>query len=542
MTLAGLLLAATAASAGLFSGSNQTPALWVPPEDFKDWAKAEAVLQESPASLTVALTPAMITPEAKALLSRFPERLEPALRLEGDPILPLLAKRPFGDPAERIADAKERFRVALGSAPAGFVPGGGAVAPELFPAFKAMGLKWVATAEYEGSSVAWAQSGGVVLAPVPPLESLDALPKVPTAPIGALARDWAANARPAAKVRDWPTWLGGYEAWESGPRAKRAWPLYEDAARAVESYQNSGSADLKALEDAAAQLYAAQAARHYRELPPAEADADFRAFRGQLQAVYRKLKQTPPESLFAAAASQPGAADEQSTDVHVSQGDDWLEIANPAGSLAKAPAGLPPVAGPPAERFKLERLRVESTGAGTVFTFKVAKLDTSEDLTPPPSAAPELGRLLLEAYLDVNRVPRAGATALLSDRVATVRFGDAWEYALTISAWGAYLYRANPLGAPQPAGRLAASVDAKRAEVRVTVPRSLLAGNPLRWGYIATAAAADPATAGKPFVRPVRPEQGSSIMSVLAPLEQQKALLEAAPSARPRLSAVRLSR
>ena len=75
-------------------------------------------------------------------------------------------------------------------------------------------------------------------------------------------------------------------------------------------------------------------------------------------------------------------------------------------------------------------------------------------------------------------------------------------------------------------------MDAARKTIRAVVPRTLLRGNPLRWGYIAAAFAAK---------TPARTEEGPAGVSaggplgLLAPLEQQQALATGA-----RLSAVRL--
>ena len=150
-----------------------------------------------------------------------------------------------------------------------------------------------------------------------------------------------------------------------------------------------------------------------------------------------------------------------------------------------------------------------------------------------------MGRVLLETYIDVNHVAGAGSSALLADKTAFIQNRDSWEYALTLSAWGAFLYRSTPLGAPIQVGRVGLSADPAAREARVTVPRALLRGNPLRWGFVVTAGAADAATASKPPVSPLPQPRGPTILGLLAPLEQQKALARSGDNARPRLAALR---
>jgi hypothetical protein len=576
---------APGAAAGLFGAApSKETVVWVPAEGFSDWAKLDALLSRgNDLKLTIALTPSMLTPEAKKVMAAwmFAGRVEGALRLEGDPLLPLIAEdarapRP-DDVTARLGEEREKWRVAFGSAPVGLVPGAGAVSPALFDAFRALGVGWAATGEYSGSTTAWAASGTLALVPlraprtqgaelsaadlsldgapgafvvdeadglVPPgslLRLLDGASSRPQAGWGTVSEALAekdGDLRPAAKTARWPAWTGGLEPWTSGPRAQAAWALYRDAALAVDRYQNSGSADLKALEGASEELYAAQANRFYRELPAGEADAAARAFRQRLLGVYRRLKQTPPEELF---AEGPAAGSEDlPTGVRVTQGPDWVQFDNPSASFGRAPAGFSLEGAAPGKAFTLESLRVLAGDEGTSLVFRMGALDASAPLSPRPDAAPDLGRLVLEADFDLNHVAGAGSARLLFDHGTYVMARDAWEFALTVSAWGAFLYKANPLGSPQKIARLAVLADPSSREVRVTIPRSLLRGSVTRWGYVVTAAAADPATAkdGQP-VKPRREADETTVLGLLAPLRQQKALAAAKPGSHPRLSAVR---
>jgi hypothetical protein len=550
--LAAALLWAPAAGAA----SPSHALLWVPPADFTGWPRLdEALSRYGGLRLTAALSASQLTPEAKRVIEPWAAkgRLEVALRLEGDPLLPLIASLPAAprpsDAADRLVLERERFREALGSVPAGFVPGAGALSAETASTLAGLGAAWAAVGDYGGAD-AWAAADRLVLAPCraprgsdPELSAESFQPGSETAPsvtvidesdglvpAGALlaslkaldrARPWGgwatvttaasearARARPSSALPAWPAWPGSLDAWTSGDWSKTAWALYGEAASAVGRYQNSGTADLKSLEAATEALHAAQANRFYRD-----AGAQ-KELRGRLVAVYRALRQTPPEALFSDASGGAGQ-DERTTDVHVEQGADWVEFANPAASLPREP-----------ER-RLETLRVESSTADVSFVYQLAKL-----------AGPDLGAALLETYVDVNHVSGAGSTTLLGDKTAFIQSRDAWEYAVSASAKGAYLFRSNAPGAPVALGPVALSIDADGRRARVTIPRALLRGSVARWGFVATVSAVDPASPDGARPKPLAQPRGPSILGLLAPLEQQKALAKAA-GAPPRLSALR---
>jgi len=243
--------------------------------------------------------------------------------------------------------------------------------------------------------------------------------------------------------------------------------------------------------------------------------------------VYRRLKQTVPGSLYAsfagaqASTGTAAAGEEVSTDLLIEQGPDWLSFQNPFGSLSREPEK-----GASAEPWHILGLRLDWDAASVAFTFRMAASDVS---TMTPSAT--LGRLVLDAYVDINHVAGAGSSALLEGRGAFAANRDCWEYALSIGPAGGVLLRAIPESGPAVLASVPVSVDAARKTIRAVVPRSLLRGNPLRWGYILAAFAAKSAASREesfPAVLPGGP------LGLLAPLEQQQALVPGG-----RLSAVR---
>jgi hypothetical protein len=557
----------------------------VPAEDFSQWSALADALESAPEfKFTLALTPAMFTEGARDSLA-LPlrtGRLELAMRIPGDPILPLVA---FGasagglhDVLARLALAREQFRSILSTAPAGFVPGGGTPVAALEAALPALGVSWVAVGKGSPS-----REGGFWL-PFTPLKSEGRPPTFqefeaaarpePSLPAGpaSIVLDEAAGLAPrgslAALIKDladkssswrWQTaseygatapadapGSGGWPGWApadlDAPAARSAGKAYGAAAAALRRYQNSGTADLKALEHAAEALYAAGDGRYYRVLSgsmPGDAAAADRELRRHLMNVYRRLKQTAPGPLYASfSGAQPPAGsasfpEEVSTDVRAEHGSGWLALHNPAGSISRGPDKEAPV-----EPWRILDLRLDWDSASVTFTFRMAALDVSS-AAPAVSGVPRApaGRLVLDAYIDINHVAGAGNSALLEGRGAFVMNRDAWEYALSLGPSGGLLLRALPGSGPAVLSRVPVTVDPARRTVRAVVPRKLLRGNPLRWGYIAAAFAArqdapaaseaPPAPAGPDAVVPGGP------LGLLAPVEQQQ-------SSASRLSAVRL--
>ncbi|MBI5631081.1 MAG: hypothetical protein HY921_09370 [Elusimicrobia bacterium] len=462
-------------------------------------------------------------------------QVELALRLAGDPLLPLLRAQ---DPLNRLAASRESYRLTFGKTPAGFVPGVGALKPSLLPSFKIVGLSWVAAAEYSPSSGSWASASGTVLVPFKAAQAKDlrtdiedaatfvideadglaqageflhALPELSGRyswlTVSEAVKEKREAAVDAAGVSRWPTWTTGLEPWTGDALSQKAWRLYSKACEDLERYTNSGAADLGSLEKATDELYRAQANRYYRlgsPLPGDSPEALDKELRSRLIAVYRRIKQTPPDSLYHSilgenliSDSQPNPEPEPtSTDVRSEQGEGWLSFENPPGSL------------PLEESFRILGLRVDYDEAGLSFILRLAAL----------SAAPRL-----DVYIDLNHVPGAGSSSLLEGRKAFLRSSDGWEYAMAISGSQATLYRSTPVGAAA-ARELAVETDPSSSTVKIRIPRGLLRGDPKRWGYLAVALEA---------------EGGAGVAGIVGTLEQQKAFLENL-SGDKRLAAVRL--
>ena len=510
--------------------------VWLPPETFTQWSKVDGLLRaHSELKLTIALTPQMATPLAKAALAPWAAqgRVEIAARIHGDPVLPLVADHPSAprpdDALERASEAREAVERRMGAPVAGFVPGAGAIDASLVGPLGASGASWVLAGPYDLSMSSWAAEGRAVFVPAraaagDPIEPgtfvVDESSQAESAILTSLAgrrpkNGWATVAElvkaagdgraKADEVPSWPGWDGTPASAPADPSARAAWNAYGEAAKALARYQNSGAADLKVLEHATLLLRRAQDARFFRASGPG-LPAGLRA---SLLAVYKRIKAPAPDALYDVGSSTASAATaEAPTSVHAASGASWVVFDNPIGTVGSAPAGAPN-----ADPWRLRGLRVEWDDERVLFRIEPGRVD----------AAPAAPRPLYDVYVDLNHVVGAGAIRLLDGRGAFAQARDAWEFAIGVDGSDARLWRAGAAGEPDEISKLAVENDPATTEIRVSVPRSLLRGNPAHWGYILLALGGEPAR----------------ILGLLAPLDIQKTVL-GHPGAPQRVPAVRL--
>lgn len=532
--------------------------VWIPSESFKRWSEVDALLRErSSLRLTIALTPAMVTPLTRSALGPWIEegRVEVAVRLPGDPILPLVASHPSAprpqDALERFSDTREALKVRLGTAPVGFVTAAGAVDPALVAPLSAAGADWVLVGPYAAADGPWAASGRTTFVPA---RAADADAPAAFAAPGATVYDESVSTGPAlaqilreagkpdegwatiggllktqleplvaaSEAAAWPAWDEDAAALPAEEPGRAAWDAYGEAARALERYQNSGAAGLNTLDAAVALLRQAQSGAHFRAegVPP--------AMRSKLLAMYRRLKLPAPESLYEAAPGEESAnaADDLPTGVRAVEGASWVSFNNPAGSSGAAPEGAASTA-----PWTLLGLRVQWDENEVRFVLR-ARAAEAKPAAPLP---------VFDVYMDLNRVLGAGQVQMLEGRGAFLQARDAWEYALSWTAGAsARLYRSGP-GEPQELTEVAATADPAKGTWTIIVPRAILRGNPARWGYAAISLAEDPARPGRSPAAPLVATNGVIVAGMLAPLDVQRATL-GKPGALMRIPAARLAK
>ncbi|MDE1977318.1 MAG: hypothetical protein KGI84_08695, partial [Elusimicrobia bacterium] len=333
----------------------------------------------------------------------------------------------------------------------------------------------------------------------------------------------------SSAVSQWPTWTGNYSLWNSSGPSQAAWALYAKAALDLEQYQNSGSADLRSLEEATGQLHKAQASRFFRlvgSTQPAEAlkaDADFRA---SLRTLYREIDEPSPSDLYyplveissSDALTAGGLPQVISADVTTVQGPASIEFENPPQSISHIPVSTGPavIAAAPSP-WGISSLKVSWSTASVDFAYTM-----ETDVDSAAAAGQPFARLVLDTYIDINHIAGAGATELLPGRNAYTKVADAWEYALSLDSKEAFLYRSSIDGPPQLLTQIEVEADSETATLTASVPQYLMPGDPRRWGYIAAAMASQPQSDQEPPPLWSNPDS-SAILSILAPLEDQQA-------------------
>lgn len=544
MSLA-LLLAMLAGAAS--AQTSPAAVVWLPPESFRQWSGVDALMRGSPnLKLTIGVTPAMATPLVKAALAPWVEagRVELAARIDGDPILTMIAGHPAAprpqDPVERAVHARARLQKALGIAPQGLAPGAGAVDAAVVAALGQSGAAWILAGPYAAPDDSWSRAGSAVVVPSGAtalfdesastssvfLAAVAGLPRPEQgwATVGDLARGKADLVEPSADA-DWPAWdlqAALSPPADEGPRA--AWDAYGEAAEALQRYQNSGSADLRTLDAAVDLLRRCQASRYYR---PSDLEGVPAGLRTALVAVYKRLRQPAPHALYGSgpaisdATASPGPSGGP-TGVRALSGPSWFEFRAPLGTIALLPSLTPGATaaivdgGTAADPWRILSLRGDWDEAEVRLTLRLGRASSA-----PP-------RPVYELYTDFNRVLGAGRVPLLEGRGAVVLPRDAWELALSIAGEDARLYRARGGGEPDEIAVFKARWRSDRGEVVVAVPRSFMRGNPARWGWSVVALAEDPARPGRSPAASLVGADGTILLGVLAPAGQQKTILSRA--------------
>lgn len=513
--LAAAFLAAAGGRAPLAAQEAPPPGswavLWVP-AGAPDLAALETLLAKRPGlRLGLAVAPEELPAGSTVTLSRLWQegRVEPLLRLPGDPVLPL-SPSSSRELTPRLAVARQAFQREFGRAAEGFAPGGGALDDASARRVRAAGILWAAASG--NSAAAFKTASGLDILPGksgppagPGLTVFDegsglaapgsGLAAIDAAAEGAAAATWSfpsALASGAAAETDrleGRSWAGDLSRWNSRPAQALALARLASAAAELERYQNSGTAALETLDEASSLLRKAESGRGLAAAEEAAAE-----HAGLLIRFYELLGQRPPLDLLAstAAASAAGLVTSE---------------ASPGRIAFLAPSGS-------AGRCALDRLEVEHAGSQLKFSVFLAT-----------SAEAEAKRPLVDLYIDVNHRQGAGSARLLPGRPGFIRAADAWEFALELGEVGK-LYRFVP-PRPSPPERIAASWDAEARRLDASIPASRIKGNFASWGYLALCVESR--------------EPDGEVLSVLGTRAEQRQLADAKRKAKARFSAQRLT-
>lgn len=459
--------------------------LFVPDPATLDWAAFSAAVSSAPHRFTVALA-AEETPEAqRAWLKEATAsgRVELALRLPRDPLLPLLNRHSPAALPEALAGSRAAFRAAFGTDPAGFVAGRAVLDDAGLRAAAAAGFAWTA-AGAGAYSRPWRAAGTLLAVPLsprrPPEEPAAGVVVGPDGGLPALcdalaAGPWTSVAAAAAGSEpfgiapaSWTAWDGA-GLWLESTSTRKAAAYFARAADALARFQASGRAGAERLERGADALRAAAAAEHFRPGAPPEPLA---------AAVAAVFKETGEPA--------PGLDGDAPGKVEASLLARGVEFRNAEGSTVP---------------WRPRLLRVERSEGDVAVTVAAGS-----------AAAAAL-------YIDLNGLSGIGASRLLGGRREALRARDAWEFAALAGPEGGALWR---VGAGEPGRLEELTATAEGGELRLTLPGKRLRGNPSGWGFLLL----------------TFPEDGAEPPGLLGSSEDQKRLGAAGPP--PVLKAVRL--
>lgn len=464
------------------------------------------------------------------------QQIEVALSLENEPVLPLLADLKMAggqilkwgfnfswpeDVAAQIARASGKYQKRWGLLPSGFYPPFLALSEKVVDISRKFRLNWVLARPDENWGVKFYGGTALLVAPKPPvLEELklgsqawaDQMvhwtmtqpyvlidtsqwenPSSDAVYLETLAKVWGKaetrhplvtgtfftdNLKHEYALSDTSNpFYTDYSGWVSTPQQKRAWAALSDARQVINTYQESGRANLQRLDAAVEEMCSAESGQFLLVVGQSAAAASFneRNFLATLGNIYR-LCQTPvPPNLntwFATRTWQKTVAKTPENDrPFFVEGPQSLTWNDPKGDDNGSGKYTYPF-GPYAKGvFDLRELTVSWTESDVTVSASVVEPFADK----PTNVVP-----LIDVYVDVNKLPNAGSTKPLRKRGESLIMPEAaWEFALALSPAATVLYQAVPGGMPRV-------IEMKNGETQTnlmtaTFSRKLLRGDPRRW-------------------------------------------------------------
>ena len=241
-------------------------------------------------------------------------------------------------------------------------------------------------------------------------------------------------------------------AWDTpydpGPWVKNpaVWHKLSVARNEVEKYKNSGSARINVLDKLRDELYFLYRYDFLSKVQESQDTDDYRIFQAGLNNIYSLMdkKESDVEGGFIQALGVPA----DTTTFHMEIAENKISFYN---------------AGFTGDAAKLRSFSVELTKDKVIYNVEL-----------DPSSASDA---VIDIYMDLNNVAGAGIARFLPDADAFMKQQDAWEYAVRIENNRASLYVASRFNASL------VRTFGVRDRYTFEVPRSILRGNPLKWGY-----------------------------------------------------------
>ncbi|HAH32282.1 MAG TPA: hypothetical protein DCL44_08215 [Elusimicrobia bacterium] len=508
--------------------AQQAP-LWIPAED-SDKEQVFNILETAKdLKLTAALgvLPKNLEERAKKLAAE--GRLEPAMRIPGDPLLPLFyypgeqsvmwQNKPSTPIAPndqyflslRLAQAKDAYLKTFKMQPQGLVSAPGGFLADYTPLIKALGLKWTAMGPSVSTAAAVFECAGIYAVPFLGYSSQTApgaaaaftvfdetLPGIPqeetrqgllsflgTKPAGGwltvsqalkTAVSLSVTAEELSAARPWS---GDYTPWAAAPAQTGALTAFAKTRADLMLYLNEKQGDYTAARNAFDAYHAAEDGSRLARLAPAAPELSREAeteIQSSLSDTYRLMEKNPPAWLFSGFAEML-SGDLTQDKLAVSVDTTGFKAVNSSRKPA-LPEGAPMLSkdSDPYKVWKLSSFEMALGETETVFRFYPLQIDNSRRSPAGFSYA------RFDLYIDINHSPQAGSTKLLEGADGRLFPDNAWDYALKVLPGSAAFYLSTTRG-PKLLGHAAALFE--NGAVTVRIPKLLLGGNPLSWGYAA---------------------------------------------------------
>jgi hypothetical protein len=415
------------------------------------------------------------------------KRLEPGLVLSDEPVFPLVYNTVFSSPTaltfswpgdlwDIVVRNQSEMKAHVPDVSAGLFLRSGAFSGDGIDGLKRLGISWVDYKDGSGRQGAYYKDGLLLLAvPQGGVHNLDELKNVVARSSGAvtvllfdeknplevpLLEELAGqvdNNPDIAMVtpdellktkRDLLLSIEGPVQSDISPWLRKPVLIYKlsIARAALEEYKNSGQAQPRTLDALRGELYNLYRFDLLARLNDSPQPEDEQLFLVGIRNIYMLLKRPVPPELSGKVDELPASAEAAAFAVNVSTS--CLTFTN--SSSARRPASI-------------TALSVCIAGDAIVYTIAVS------------SAVPALASV--DVYMDLNNQRGAGLTNLLNGVAGFLEPKDAWEYAFRIEKGQVSLYRA---------GRFEVTMVKKFALAQpwtVEIPRAILRGNPLHWGY-----------------------------------------------------------
>ncbi len=269
-----------------------------------------------------------------------------------------------------------------------------------------------------------------------------------------------------------------FSAWARTTSQRLAWLALAEARRVAEAYKNSGRASLPRLDAALDEIHTAESGTFLLALGQTAVPLTLneRNFLATLSNVYRLSSVPIPPNLprfFSDRGHQRMTAKNPSAGgkPFFMEGAQKL-LWNDAAGDDKGDGGyVYPVGRYPKGAFDLSQFSVTWNDTDVTFSVSCVELPDLASVALLP---------LADVYIDVNRLPGAGSVAPLQGRGPVLIDREAaWEYVVTFTPRTGAVYQPVPGSAPRRLRAAQPSVASRT--FAVTVPRSLLRGDPNEW-------------------------------------------------------------